>query len=109
MGVAIVTQWKQIRIVPRRTWVRSLASLSEFRILRCHELWCRLQTRLGFHVAVAVAVVYAGSCSSNSTSSLGTSKCRGCSLKKKKKKKINIYEILYEGVDNIKNQRLFSG
>ena len=23
----------------------------------CHELWSRLQTRLGFHVAVAVAVV----------------------------------------------------
>ena len=41
--------------------------------------------RLGSHVAVAVA--YAGSCSSDSTPSLGTSICPGCGPKKEKKKK----------------------
>ena len=30
-----------------RMKVRSLASLNELRIWRCHELWCRLQMRLG--------------------------------------------------------------
>ena len=34
--------------------VRSPASLSGLRIRRCRELWCRWQTRLGSHVAVAV-------------------------------------------------------
>ena len=40
---------------------------------------------------VAVAVVYAGSCSSNSAPSLGTSVCRRCGPKKKeiKKEKMN--------------------
>ena len=41
--------------------------------------------RLGSHVAVAVA--YAGSCSSDSTPSLGTSICPGGGPKKEKKKK----------------------
>ena len=36
-------------------WVRSLASLSVFRIWRCCELWCRSQMQLGFGVAVALA------------------------------------------------------
>ena len=35
--------------------VRSLASLSGLRIWHCRELWCRLQTRLGSCMAVAVA------------------------------------------------------
>ena len=34
--------------------VQSLALLSGLRIQRCHELWCRLQTRLGSRVAVAL-------------------------------------------------------
>ena len=34
-----------------------------------------------------MAVAKAGSCSSNSTTSLGTSMCQGCSLKNTKKKK----------------------
>ena len=55
------------------------------RIWRCHELWCRLQTLLGSHVALAV--VQAGSCTSNLTPSLRTSICRGCDPKKTKKKK----------------------
>ena len=34
--------------------VPSLASLSDLRIQRCRELWCRQQTRLGSPVAVAL-------------------------------------------------------
>ena len=45
--------------------VQPLASLSEFKIQCCSELWCRLQTQLEF--AVAVAVAQAGGHSSNST------------------------------------------
>ena len=60
-------------------WVKDLA---------CRELWCRSQTRLGS--CVAMAVVYAGGCSSDMVPSLGTSVCHKCgpkNLKKKKKKK----------------------
>ena len=49
------------------------------------ELWCRSQTQLGSDVSVAVAV--AGSCSSDSTPSLGTSTCFRCSPKKTKDRK----------------------
>ena len=35
--------------------IQSLASLSGLRIWHCHELWCRLQTRLESCVAVALA------------------------------------------------------
>ena len=52
-------------------WPRSV-------ILGCHELWCRLQMWFGSGVAMTVAE--AGSCSCNSTPSLGTSICRGSSL-----------------------------
>ena len=41
-------------IVSMMTWVRSLASFSGLRIRHCCELWCRSQTRLGSHVAVAL-------------------------------------------------------
>ena len=51
----------------------------------CCELWCRLQTRLGSHVAVAVA--QAGGYSSDSTPSLGTSMCCGSSPRKGKRTK----------------------
>ena len=47
-----------------RMWVRSLALLSGLGIWHCHEVWCRLQTRLESHVAVA------GSCSSDLTPNL---------------------------------------
>ena len=50
-------------------------------------LWIRWQTRLGS--GVAVAVVSAGSCSSDSTPSLGTS--TGHSVTLKRKKKINCH------------------
>src|SRR5512136_1347482 len=58
-----------------RLRVRSLPLLSGLTIRRCHELWCRLQMRLGSRVAVALA--WAGGYSSDSTPSLGTSICRG--------------------------------
>ena len=45
--------------------VRSLVLLSGLRIRHCHELWCRLQTRLGS--CVAVALVKACSYSSDQT------------------------------------------
>ena len=47
------------------------------------ELWCSSLMRLGSHVAVAV--VQACSCSSNSTLSLGTSICLGCGSKNTKR------------------------
>ena len=53
-GVPTVVQWRQVRLGTRRLWVQSLASLSGLRIRHCHELWCRLQTRLGSGIAVAV-------------------------------------------------------
>ena len=68
-----------------RMRVRSLASISGLRIQHCCELWCRSQMQLGSCVAVAMAV--AGSCSSDSTSSLETSICLECGPKRQKKKK----------------------
>ena len=67
-----------------RLQVQSLALLSGLRILRCGELWYRLQTWL--RSGMAVAVEWAGSYSSDSTSSLGTSICCGCGP---------IYDIIY--------------
>ena len=58
------------------------ASLSGSGIWHCRELWYRSQMQLGSRVAVAVA----GSYSSNSTPSLGSSICRRCGLKKQKEK-----------------------
>ena len=61
------------RSIPGLTqWVKDLAD--------CHELWCRSKTWLGSGIAVAVA----GSCSSDSTPSLGTSICCRCGPKKQK-------------------------
>ena len=68
-------KWTRIR-------VQSLALLSESGIWHCCEPRCRSQTWLRSSVAVAKA----GSCSSDSTPSLGTSMCRGCNHKNKKKK-----------------------
>ena len=81
-----------------RTWVQSLASLSQLRTPHCHDLWCRSQTWLGSHMAVAQA----GGCSSESTPRLGTSMCHGCGLKKtkdkrqKKKKHLSVLRKQYE-------------
>ena len=65
-----------------RIRVQSLASLSGVGIWHYHELWYRSQMWL----RVAVAVVKAGSCCSNSTPSLETSICCASSPKKQKKK-----------------------
>ena len=63
-----------------RMQFQSQASVSGLRIQRCPALWCRSQMWLSSGVALAVA----GSCSSNSTLSLGISTCHGCSPKKTK-------------------------
>ena len=55
MGVPVVAQWLTNLTRNHEIVVQSLASLSGLRIRRCHELWCRLQTRLGSRIAVAVA------------------------------------------------------
>ena len=78
-GVPIVAQWKWICRASMRTQVQHLASLRGLRIRHCHELWCKLQMRLGS--GVAVAVLEAGSWSSDSTPSLGTSMCCRSTLK----------------------------
>ena len=80
-GVPIVAQRKPVWLGTVRLRVPSLASLSGLRILRGRALWCRSQTRLGSRVALAV--VQAGSCSSDATPSLGTSMCRRCGPEKK--------------------------
>ena len=68
-----------------RMEVPSLALLSGSGIWRCGELWCRLQMRL--RSGVVVAGVEAGSYSSDSTPSLGTSLCHVCGPKTQKEKK----------------------
>ena len=68
-----------------RFWVPSLASFSGLGIWCCCELPCRLQTRLGS--LVTVAVVEAGSCRSDSTPNLGTSIYNGCGPKRQNKSK----------------------
>ena len=54
LRVLVVAQRKWIWLVSMRMQVQSLASLSGSGIRHCHELWCRLQMRLGSWVAVAV-------------------------------------------------------
>ena len=69
-------------LLSMRMWVRSLVSLSGLRIQHRCELWCRWQMWL--RSRVAMAVVQAGSCSSDSNPNLGTSMCPRCSPKKQK-------------------------
>ena len=72
--------------------VSSISGLPRgLRIQRCYELWCVGHRRswLGSGVAVAVA----GSCSSDSAPSLGTSICRGCGRKKQNEKGKSWYRI----------------
>ena len=68
-----------------RMQVPSLASLSGLRIQCCRELWCGLQTWLGF--GVAVAVVWASSCRSDRPLAWELPYATGTALKKKKKKR----------------------
>ena len=87
MGVPVVAQWltNPTRNHEVAGSVGSLPLLSGLMIRRCRELWCRLQTRLGSSVAVALA--QAGGYSSDSTPSLGTSICRGSGPRRGKKTK----------------------
>ena len=105
------------RLVSMRMWVPPLVSLSGLRIWVCRELLHRWQMWL--RSDGAVAAVEAGSCSSDSTPSLGTSICRRCSSEKKTFKKIEvvievplIYRVLVSGVrrnDSVKYvSRFFS-
>ena len=70
-----------------RTQVRTLTLLSGLRIWHCQELVAQITEQLGSGVAVAVG--QAGSCSSDSTSSLETSICHRCGPKKQNKKTKN--------------------
>ena len=63
-GVPLVAQQKSIQLVSLRTKVWSRALLSGLRIRCCCELRCRSKTQ--HRSGVAVAVVGAGSCSSDS-------------------------------------------
>ena len=54
--------------------VQSLASLSGLGIWCSHDLWCRLQTRLGSHVAVIGPLAWEPACAA------------GADLKKQKKR-----------------------
>ena len=90
VGVPIMAQWlanptsihEDTGLIPGLDqWIR---------IWHCCELWCRLQTQFGSHVAVAV--VQADSYSSDLTPSLGTSVCCECGPKKTKtKQKLRLY------------------
>ena len=62
-----------------RIQVWFLALLNGLGIQHCHKLWCRPQMWLRF--SVAVAVVYAGRCSSDLTPRSGTFICCRCGLK----------------------------
>ena len=75
-------------IMSMKMQVQSLALLSRLRIQLCCKLWHSSQRQLGSDVAVAV--VQACSCSSNSGPSLGTSICHRYSPKKKIKIKRKI-------------------
>jgi len=55
LEVPVVAQWLTNPTRNREVAVPSLPLLSGLTILRCRELWCRLQTRLGSRVAVALA------------------------------------------------------
>ena len=84
-----MAQWFTIRLGTMRLRVRSLPLLSGFTIRHCCELWRSLQTWLGSGSRIAVALAQAGSYSSDSTPSLGTSICCGCSPKKKRQRTKN--------------------
>ena len=66
-----------------RLQVQSLASISGLRIWHCCEMWCRLQTRLEFHIACGCGI--GQWLQSDSVPSLGTSICLRGSPKNTKK------------------------
>ena len=81
-----------------------MASLNGLRIWCCHELCCRLQTRLRSGIAMAVAM--ASNYDSDFTPSLETSICCGCSPKRQKKKRTKKENITTGPID-IRKKRLF--
>ena len=70
-------------LVGMRVW--SFVLLSGLSIWRCHELWCR--SRMWLRSCIAMAMVWASSCNSDLTSSLGTSICCTWSPEKQKQNK----------------------
>ena len=84
-GVPIVAQLKQTQLVSMRMQVQSLASLSGSRIWHCHELWCRSQTWLGSHIAVAVVQLAAAALIRPLAQKLPYA--AGTALKKKRRKR----------------------
>ena len=88
----VVALWVKSQLGSMRTQVQSLALLSGLRIWPCHELQCRLQMWL--RSGIAVAVVQAGSCGSDSAPVLGTYICCRYGPKKQNKTK-NTYHIAF--------------
>ena len=80
--------------------VGSIPGFSGLVTWHCWELWCRSQTLL--RSGVAVAVLWAGSCSSDLTLSLGTSICSrlGPKNQKKKKKKVGNCKMLRTALES---------
>ena len=74
LGVSVVPQQVMDWLVSTRMWAQFLALLSGLRSWCCCELHGRSQMWL--RSGVAVAAVWASSCSSNSTPSPGTSICQ---------------------------------
>ena len=85
LGVPNMAHWKQIWLESMRMQVWSWLHSVGLRIQHCQELWFRLKSQ--FRSCIAVAVVWADSCSSDLTPSLGTSICHRCSLQKRPTKK----------------------
>ena len=85
-GAPIVVQQKKVQLGTMRLQVQSLASFSGIRIRHCRELWCRSQTWLGSHVAVAAAPIrplaWELPCAERTAL-----KCKNKKTKKQKKKK----------------------
>ena len=75
-GVPISAQWLTNLTSIHEDAVQSWALISGLRVRCCCELWCREQTQLRSHAAVAV--VQATSYISDLTPSLGTAICCGC-------------------------------
>ena len=84
-GVPVVAQQIKNRIGICEDTGLILASLSGLRIQPCCKLQPRSKIQLGY--LVAVTVVLAGSCSSDSTPSQGTSICHKFGHRRKEKKK----------------------
>ena len=77
LGVPVVVQQKQIRLVSMM-WPHAMGQGSSI------AMSCCVGRRRGFVPWTPVAVAMAGSCTSDSTPSLGTSICHGCGPKKQK-------------------------